>query len=76
MEEITNKLDLKSREAIQLGEKVDELSDQVAKYKQKFTNLGWTAQNKVEYVKRIKNEVELAKRLLQGELSIVKHELE
>ena len=76
MEEITNALDIKSRQAIQLEEKVDELSDQVAKYKKKFTNLGWTLRNKVEQVKCIKNEVELAKRLLQGELSIVKHELE
>ena len=64
MEEITNALDLKSRQTIQLEEKVDELSDQVAKYKQKFTNLGWTLRNKFEEVKRIKNEVELAKRLL------------
>ena len=64
MEEINNELDLKSRLTIQLEEKVDELSDQVAKYKQKFTNLGWTLQNKVEQVKRIKNEVELSKKLL------------
>lgn len=76
MEEITNALDLKSRLAISLEQQVEELSDQVAQYKQKYYNFGWTLRNKYEEVKRVKNEIELAKRLLQGELSIFKHELE
>ena len=76
MEDITCELESKSREVTSLQLKLSKKAETLNMLKQKSTNYVWLLRNKVEQIKRLKIEVDLSKKLLQGELAIVKHDLE
>jgi len=76
MEELTYALEAKTREAKLLDHKNITLSERLEKERARNKNLVWALKSRVEEIKRVRNETDLCKKLLQGELAILKHELE
>lgn len=69
MEEVNYQLELKGKE-IHIAQEALEVN------RRKAQQLGWKLRDKAEKLKRIRNETDLVKKLLQGELAMVKHEFE
>lgn len=65
----TTVLDYEARQ-----ESMDELVQQLNTKRRDIERLCWKIREKAELLRRLRNELDLAKKLFQGELAMVKHE--
>lgn len=69
LEEVNFQLESKAQE-------VKMLTESVERGRSNYQKLVWKLRDKAEKLSRVKNETDLVKKLLQGELAMVKHEFE